>query len=113
MATVTLHSSGAETQSGTGTSILIPFNSLVGMFTNISDHSGTLPTLVVKLQHTPNGTDWYDVSGITTNSLNATGLFSLAPAATAQRVADNVRCVWTIGGVNPSFTFDVELVIVA
>lgn len=111
MASVTLHATASETVSGTGSSIAVPANALVGMFTNISTSSGTLPTLTIKLQHTPNGNDWYDVTSFTTSSLATTGLFSIAPSSADQRVADNVRCIWTIGGINPSFTFDVELVI--
>ena len=107
MAAVTLHTSGIETTSGQGPIFTVD-NQLVGMFINISAVSGTLPTLVVKLQQSPNGNDWYDVSGVATGSLAGISLTPIIPS-TQQLIAENVRAVWTIGGVNPSFTFEVEL----
>lgn len=108
MPSVVLHPAQAETASGQGTSTIGGGNILIGMFVNVSSVSGVLPTLVIKLQHSPNGNDWYDVSGVTTGSLAGILLTPLIPAQ-QQLVCDNVRVVWTVGGVNPSFTFEIEL----
>ena len=109
MSAITLHATHAETSSGMGNSMSPATNTLIGMFINVSAVSGVLPTLIVKLQESPNGTDWYDVSGMVNgNALAVTGLTSIS-AQSNQLIADNVRLVWTIGGVNPSFTFEVEL----
>lgn len=112
MATNTLHASGTETSSGNGSLVNLSENTLVGMFTSVTASSGVLPTLTIKLQQTPNGTDWYDVSSFTTNALGTASLSSLAPSINGQKIADQVRCSWTMGGVNPSFTFVTELVTV-
>jgi len=108
MASVTLHASGTETSSGTSADIQAPSTTLVGMFVHISAVSGVLPTLVVKLQESPNGgIDWYDVPGIVNGSaLTLVSLTNLLPSST-QFIADDIRVVWTIGGVGASFTFEV------
>ena len=109
MSAVTLHATRAETASGTSNTIAPGSNTLIGMFINVSEVSGILPTLTIKLQESPNGTDWYDVSGmVNSNALASTGLTSVL-AQSNQLVADNVRLSWVIGGVNSSFTFEVEL----
>jgi hypothetical protein len=105
MVDVLLHS-GTETSSGTGSPSSVG-NALIGMFIDVSAASGTLPTLIVKLQHSPNGTDWYD-SLVNGTAVATTGLTSVLPSGT-QYVSENVRCIWTIGGVNPSFTFTVDV----
>src|SRR5260221_635074 len=107
MGSFILHSSAAEISSGQS-SIVETSNDLIGMFVNISSVSGTLPTLIIKLQQTPNGTDWYDVPGIVTASLGTVSLTSLFPS-NQQFIVENIRIVWTIGGVSPSFTFKVEV----
>lgn len=111
MGVYTLHTSGSETSSGTGTAQTMTFHSAVGLFVNVTAASGTLPGLMVKLQHSPDGTIWFDVSNIPNSTLSSTGLYNLSPS-TAQTVADYVRCSWTLTGVNPNFTFDVQLVVV-
>lgn len=109
---VSLHT-GTETSSGVTAAIPMPANTIVGLFVNVSAVSGILPTLLVKLQQSPNGTDWYDVpqaSGIfQLVGLAGSGLYPLYPANNPQYVCDTVRCVWTITGVGPSFTFDASL----
>src|SRR5579863_1065852 len=113
MGTITLHSSAAETSSGNGTSFSPSGETLIGMFVHITAVSGTLPTLSVKLQQSPNGTDWYDVSSagsvVSVSTLAGIGLTLASPGSNPTYLADDVRCVWTIGGLNASFTFDVEL----
>lgn len=102
-----LHDTATETTSGIGDPISVS-NALIGMFVNISASSGTLPTLIVKLQHSLNGEDWYDVSGVVTGSLAGISLTSIIPNA-QQNICDTVRVVWTIDGVSPHFTFKAEV----
>lgn len=106
MSDFTLHT-GTETSSGIGSTIQIG-NTLIGMFVNVSEVSGTLPTLIVKLQHSPNGTDWYDSGIVNGSALSIAGLTSVLPSGT-QYISENVRAAWTIGGLNPSFTFTVDV----
>ena len=103
---------GTETQSGATAVIGIPNNQIIGLFVNVSAVSGTLPSLSVILQHSPNLTDWYDVPNaggtITLTGLSAVGLYSFYPSV-GQPCLDNIRLSWTIGGIDPSFTFSADL----
>lgn len=88
---------------------------------NLGTVSGTSPTLVAKLQGSPDGgTTWYDIPGATTASIAATGTYSItcypgvttvagtaasgSVAAVSQPVPRTWRVAYTIGGGSPSFT---------
>lgn len=104
------HSSAAETATGSSDEFQRSDMALVGLFVNVTAVSGVLPTLVVKLQHSPDGENWYNMGSITTSTLNATGTYSSTPAALGL-LAEYIRVVWTIGGTNPSFTFTADVVV--
>lgn len=105
---ITAHPLSTETQSGNSNIFATSGCELAGLFVNITAKSGTLPTLVVKVQTTPNQTDWYDVPNIATSTLNnITGIW-IVPLS-GLRVSEDIRIVWTIGGVNPSFTFSADV----
>lgn len=108
MSSFNFHTAIAETTNGIS-SALGTDNTIVGMFVNVSASTGILPTLTVQLQHSPNGTDWYNVSGMVTGSLGTSGLTDVVPSSNPQYVAEFVRITWTIGGVSPSFTFTVDV----
>lgn len=84
--------------------------------------SGTSPTLVVKVQGSANGTDWYDITGAATATINTntTTILTVYPGTTA--VANQVialplprlwRIYWTIGGTGgPTYTFSVDAAMV-
>lgn len=81
---------------------------------NIGAVSGTAPTLVLKLQHSPDGgTTWYDIAGANTVSITAPGVAAMmvhpnipavANGGVQYPLARTWRVVWTIGGTTPSFT---------
>lgn len=98
----------AETASGNAP-IYLPNDCEAGtLFVRISAVSGTNPVLVVKMQHSPNNSDWYDVNSLTTGSLNS--VTSTAVTVNPQSfISAYSRCVWTITGTNPSFTFTADL----
>lgn len=109
--------SGARTVSGTGTTI-INYNATGAKFwLNVTAASGTTPTLVWKVQWSPDGgTTWVDLdaTNLATTSITTTGtaVLSVYPGmvAAANSVANNIlprhwRSAWTIGGTTPSFTF--------
>lgn len=104
------HSSAAETASGASDSFKRSDMALVGLFVNVSAVSGVLPTLVVRIQHSPDGENWYNMGSIATSSINATGTYSATPAALGL-LADFIRVSWIIGGANPSFTFSADVVV--
>ncbi len=106
---IILHPAGTETSSGTSASFGTGNMGLVGLFVNVAAASGTLPTLIVNIQHSPDNSIWYDVTGLTTASIGAIGTVQITLASLTP-LADYVRCKWTIGGLSPSFTFTADLV---
>jgi hypothetical protein len=69
---------------------------------HVSAVSGTTPTLVVKIQHSADGTTWADL--ITFSSQNAINGEYQTVSGTVNRY---LRAQWTIGGTTPSFNFTV------
>ena len=83
---------------------------------NVTAVSGASPTLVAKLQFSPDGgTTWIDYDAkATTASITATGAYILkffpgctevANSAIGLPVPRTFRLHYTIGGTTPSFTF--------
>ena len=83
---------------------------------NVTAASGTSPTLVAKLQFSPDGgTTWIDYDAkATTASITATGTYILkffpgctevVNSAIGLPVPRTFRMYYTIGGTTPSFTF--------
>lgn len=98
---LSLTNQGAGTVNGDSTEVG-EFPSVVA-FLNASAVTGTLD---VKLQDSPNGTDWYDIPN---------GAFTQATAAGTQRlsVSDigmHLRAVATVGGTTPSVTATLSVV---
>lgn len=106
--TLLLHPSAAETATGTSNSFDNGGLIVSALFVDVTAASGTLPTLIVKVQHSPDGIKWYDVPNLTTASLSSVSSVSIMLSALTP-LADHVRCVWTIGGTLPSFTFTAYL----
>lgn len=109
--------STARTVTGTGATT-INYNATGAKFwLNVTAASGTTPTLVWKIQWSPDGgTTWVDLdaSNLSTASITTTGtaVLTVYPGLTtaANSVANNIlprhwRSAWTIGGTTPSFTF--------
>lgn len=106
-----LHPSAAETTTGTSSSFDNGSLIVGALFVDVTAASGTLPTLVVKVQHSPDGSKWYDVPNLATTSIAGIASVSIM-LSTLTPLADHVRCAWTIGGVLPSFTFAVDLAVI-
>lgn len=113
-ANVTVDTSSAKAATGNGATA-VNFNAAgAKVFVHVTAVSGTTPTMVVKLQESHNGTDWVDIPGANTVSITANGVYVLTlypgvPAVANQSIPLPLprtwRCVWTIGGTTPSFTF--------
>jgi hypothetical protein len=88
---------------------------------NVGTVTGTLPTMICKLQGSADsGTTWFDIPSATTPTLIATGVYGImlhygvspvAGVATSGTTAQVSSClprtwrvVYTIGGTTPSFT---------
>lgn len=73
---------------------------------NVGAVTGTTPTLVAKIQDSPDNSTFTDVAGATTATLNAAGIVEFY-FKTTQRY---VRLVLTLGGTSPNYTMDADLV---
>lgn len=89
----------------------------VTLIVNTTAFSGTLPTLVVKMQmKDPVSASWVDVPGMVTGEISGTGqtVITMYPGLTVSAnskidypLPRTCRLVCTIGGTTPSFTFSV------
>ena len=112
----TADSSSARTATVAGATVT-NFNARGAVITiNVTAVSGTTPTLVAKLQYSPDaGTTWIDYTAKpVTATISATGQTTLtvypsvvevANAAVSLPIPRIVRMHYTIGGTSPSFTF--------
>ena len=112
----TLDSSAARTATVAGTTGTNYNHSNAVVTINVTAVSGTSPTLVAKLQFSPDGgTTWVDYdSKATTATISTTGTYILkfqggcvevANSAIGLAIPRTFRLHYTIGGTSPSFTF--------
>ena len=113
----TVEASAARTASVAGATVTNFNNSGAVITINVTAVSGTTPTLVGKLQFSPdNGTTWFDYDSKTvTATISAIGTYILkvypglttevANGAVGLPVPRTLRMYYTIGGTTPSFTF--------
>lgn len=71
---------------------------------NVTAVSGTTPSMTVQIQDSPDGVNWYNVTGGAFTAVTAVGVQALNITGP---VFDKIRAQWTITGTTPSFTFDV------
>lgn len=106
---INFHPLSAETSNGNSDTFQQPDLALVGLFVNVTNVSGTLPSITVTLQHSPDGTTWYNVGSICVTR-TTTGASSSSPVALAL-LSDYLRICWSISGTDsPSFTFSADVV---
>jgi hypothetical protein len=113
-----VESSAARTTTGTGTTNQ-NYNWAGAFFQiNVTAVSGTTPTLLVRVQYTVDGTNFYDLdttnaqtASITTTGLSTLkvypGLVNVASTQCNSMLPRQYRFAWTIGGTTPSFTFSI------
>lgn len=112
----TADSSAARTATVAGATVT-NYNARGAVITiNVTAASGTTPTLVAKLQYSPDGgTTWIDYTEKpVTATISATGKTTLVVHPGVTEVANSVvslplprtvRMYYTVGGISPSFTF--------
>lgn len=101
---IPLHPSTQEQATGSSDTYVEPnflVRSMVIQVTAISIQ--LLGNVVFKLQHSPNGSDWFDVPNVTTTGISATGstTISVSPSFCC---FDYMRIAWTFSNTN-SVTF--------
>lgn len=103
--TIVYHPSAQETASGNSSANIEPGLKLKSLVVSVSQISvNVLGGIVLKLQHSADGTDWFDVPNFATGSLTGTGNVTVAITDDAFVVADFTRLVWTFTNAN-SITF--------
>lgn len=104
---------GTVTSSGnSGSPLIVPTSEGIGMVVYVTAVSGTLPTLALTLQHSQEGTVFFDVP-------NGGGIFTLAGLGApgnfvlyfpiGQCLFDFCRLRWVVAGIGASFTFEAHL----
>lgn len=102
---INFHPSAQETGNGNSFTFQQSDLVLVGLFVNVTEIAGVLPSLTVTLQHSPDGVTWYNVGTIAVTR-TSTGASSSTPAALAM-LADYIQISWTFSGTSCTFTADV------
>lgn len=113
---IAVDTTAARTATGNGVTATNYNGRGAHVFINVTAASGTTPTLVIKVQGSVDGTNFYDLdaTNAVTASITAVGTaviriypgLTVVAAGTANQVLPRIwRCVWTIGGTTPSFTF--------
>lgn len=101
---VALQASSTQTASNNGTAVTVPNSREAVVFLNVTAATGTLD---VKIQTSDDGgTTWYDLPNGAFAQKTATG----TQAIQITNFGDTIRCVSTIGGGTPSFTYAVKAV---
>lgn len=105
-AVIELHASAAETADGNSDSEDVgKYREAVALL-DVTAASGTSPTLDIKFQTSPDGTDWYD----TGDAFAQQTAVNKPEALSLTNFGKYVRAVWATGGTSPSFTFELNLV---
>lgn len=98
-----LHALGAETATGTGTSVDNGASSTNGYaaYLHVTSASGSTPSLTVKVQHSADNSSWADLATFT--AVTAANAYErVTGSGTVNRY---IRAQFTISGSTPSFTF--------
>lgn len=102
----TILPSAARTVSGTADFDFATYSE-VYLALDVTAVTGTVPTLDIKVQISPDGVIWYD-EGTSFTQVTAA---SRPPVKKITNFGKNVRIAYTIGGTTPSFTFSLVPVV--
>lgn len=101
---VTLHSSSQETATGQTSDYIEPNLQIRSLILNVSQVSvNLLGSITFKVQHSPDGTNWFDVSNLASGGITATGVVLVSLSENFPTL-DHIRLVWTFNNAN-SITF--------
>lgn len=98
--------SAARTATATSSSFNVADSDVLVAYLSVTANSGTTPTLDVKFQDSPDGgTTWFDIAGAAFTQVTTSNGTQVVSAT--RKFSKLVRCVATIGGTTPSYTFSV------
>jgi hypothetical protein len=99
-----LHSSSQETTTGNSGDYIEPDFAAIALIINVSAISLQLfGNIVMKVQHSADGSNWFDIPNLATGNITATGALTVSLAG-GFATGDHIRLVWTFTNAN-SITF--------
>ena len=103
---IIFHSSSQETATGNSSANIEPGLKLKTLVVSVSAITpGILGNVVIKVQHSPDGTNWFDVPNLSTSNLTIAGSVTIAITDDSFAAADYTRLVWTFNGTASAITF--------
>lgn len=104
-----LHESTQQTETGDGPNIVEPNLKVSGLIVSVSQISvNLLGSITIKVQHSPDGSTWFDIPNLATTGLTATG--SVYVGLSSPFIASNyLQIAYTFANSN-SITFSAYLV---
>lgn len=104
-----LHPSSQEIGNGSATEVIEPGLACTALIIGVSQISvNVLGNIVIKVQHSVDGLNWFDVPNLATGGLTATGAMTVTLAG-AFATGDHIRASWTFSNAN-SITFTAFIV---
>lgn len=104
-----IHESNQETANGNSGDYIEPDFLVSRLVVNVSQISvNLLGNITLKVQCSPDGSNWFDIPNLATGGLTATGAVTVN-LSSPFRAGDHLRIVWTFSNAN-SITFTAYLV---
>lgn len=101
---VTLHPSAQETATGNGAGYEEPGLAVTALIVSVTQISVQLfGNVVIKVQHSADGTNWFDIPNLATGNITSTGALTVSLAG-GFAIGNHIRLVWTFTNAN-SITF--------
>lgn len=101
---IIIHPSAQEVATGNSGDYEEPDFAVTALIVNITQISlQILGNIVLKIQHSPDGTNWFDVPNLTTGTITSTGSLTVSLSG-GFATGNHVRVVWTFTNAN-SITF--------
>ena len=101
---IQLHNSAQETATGNGSDYIEPGFIATAIVISVAQISvNLLGNIVIKVQYSADGSNWFDIPNLTTGNLTATGAVTVVLAG-GFPTGDHLRLVWTFNNAN-SITF--------
>lgn len=81
------------------------------VYLDAANVSGTTPTLDVKIEVSPNGTDWFQIAAFTqVTTVASKQVLTLGSGFTTQGFGNQVRANITTGGTSPNYTVGITAI---
>jgi hypothetical protein len=83
----------------------------LSIFLDAANVSGTTPTLDVKIETSPDGTNWYQIGTFTqVTTVASKQVLTLGSGFTTQGFGNQIRANYTAGGTSPNYTVGITAI---